>query len=251
MNLVDKAIAMVSPERALKRVGARKRLDIMNTGYSNSGASRRKKSMLGWLFKGGSTKEDIDENLDTLRQRSRDLYMNTPLATGSLKNIRTNVVGGGLVLNARIDHEFLGLTEEEADEWETTVEREFALWSESILCDALQMHDFYELQQLSFLSFLMSGEVFVLLPYRYHGHHSYGLRVQLIEADRISSPSGNNPNIINGVEVGKYGEVVAYHILNHHPLATSTGKKRVAKSGEIWKENEQTKYSTFDGIRAS
>ncbi len=240
MNLVDKAIAMVSPERALKRVGARKRLNIMNTGYSNSGASRRKKSMLGWLFKGGSTKEDIDENLDTLRQRSRDLYMNTPLATGALKNIRTNVVGGGLVLNARIDHEFLGLTEEEADVWETTVEREFALWSESILCDALQMHDFYELQQLSFLSFLMSGEVFVLLPYRHHGHHLYSLRVQLIEADRTSSPPGNNPNIINGVELGKYGEVVAYHISKHHPLTTSTGKKewqRVEKFGK--KSNRQ------------
>ena len=30
-----------------------------NTGYSNYGASQTKKSMLGWLYGGGSAKEDI------------------------------------------------------------------------------------------------------------------------------------------------------------------------------------------------
>lgn len=234
MNAVDKAIAFMSPERALKRTHARRKLELLNSGYSNSGASKQKKSMLGWIFKGGSTKEDIDDNLDTLRQRSRDLYMNTPLATGSLKTIRTNVIGAGLRLNAQIDYEYLGLTEDEADEWETHVEREFELWSESLMCDAMHMHNFYELQQLAFISFLMSGEVFTLLPYRNHKQNPYGLRVQLIEADRVSSPTGHNPKIINGVELGKFGEVVAYHISKYHPLALNTGRNtwiRVEKFG--------------------
>lgn len=221
--MLDKAIATLSPERALKRTHARQKLELMNSGYSNSGASKRKKSLLGWMFKGGSTKEDIDDNLDTLRQRSRDLYMNTPLATGSLKTIRTNVIGAGLRLNSQIDYEYLGLTEDEADEWESQVEREFEMWSESLMCDAMHMHNFYELQQLAFLSFLMSGEVFTLLPYRQHKQNPYGLRVQLIEADRVSTPQGNNPKIINGVELGSFGEVVAYHISKQHPLAQSSG----------------------------
>lgn len=227
--MIDRAVSIVSPERALKRIGARKKLEIMNTGYSNSGANKRKKSLLGWIFKGGSTKEDIDDNLDTLRERSRDLYMNTPLATGSLKTIRTNVVGDGLRLNAQIDHEFLGISEEDADVWETTAEREFSLWADSLMCDAMQMHNFYELQQLAFLSFLASGEVFSLLPYRKHPQHNYGLRVQLIEADRVSSPSGAKGNIVNGVELGNFGEVVAYHISKHHPLGTSSGGKEWVK----------------------
>jgi len=235
VNILDKAIEVVSPERALKRAGARKRLQIMNSGYANSGANRRKKSMIGWIFKGGSTKEDIDDNQDTLRQRSRDLYMNTPLATGSIKTIRTNVVGYGLILNSQIDHEFLGLSIEEADAWETTVEREFALWADSIMCDALQMNNFYELQQLAFISCLMSGEVFATLPYRNHHQHWYGLRVQLLESDRICSPNGASKNIINGVELGRYGEVVAYHICDTHPLAESTSQKkwmRIDKFGQ-------------------
>ncbi|WP_458412768.1 phage portal protein [Schinkia sp. CFF1] len=233
MNVIDKAVATFSPERALKRSHARRKLELLNSGYSNSGASKRKKSMLGWIFKGGSTKEDIDDNLDTLRQRSRDLWMNTPLATGALKTIRTNVIGAGLRLNAQIDYEYLGMTEDEADVWETNVEREFELWCESLMCDAMQMHNFYELQQLAFLSFLMSGEVFTLLPYRNHKQNPYGLRVQLIEADRVSSPTGNNPKIINGVELGTFGEVVAYHISRQHPL-TQSGRNewvRVEKFG--------------------
>lgn len=233
--MIDRAIAAVSLVRAVRRQAARKQLDILNTGYSNSGASKQKKSMRGWLFRGGSTKEDIDENLDTLRQRSRDLYMNTPLATGALKTIRTNAIGYGLVLNSQIDYEFLGLSEDEADAWETQVEREFSLWAESLMADSLQMHNFYELQQIAFLSFLASGETFVALPYRSHLEHKYALRVQLIESDRVSSPSGTSDNILSGVELGNYGEIVAYHICNMHPLSTGSGKKewiRVEKFGK-------------------
>ena len=100
MNFIDKAISYFSPEAGLKRLSARKRLEILNTGYSYHGASRTKKSLAGWISRGGSTKEDIDDNLDILRQRSRDLYMGTPIATGALKTTRTNVVGSGLKLNA-------------------------------------------------------------------------------------------------------------------------------------------------------
>lgn len=236
MNILDRTIATIAPRTAVKRAVAKKQLDVLNTGYSNSGASKRKKSMLGWIFKGGSTKEDIDDNLETLRQRSRDLYMNTPLATGSLKTIRTNVVGYGLVLNSQIDHEFLGLSEQQADEWETIAEREFNLWADSLMCDAMQMHNFYELQQIAFLSALASGETFATMPYRAHKEHWYSLRVQLIESDRISSPSGADKHIINGVELGKFGEVAAYHICSTHPLSTDLSKKewvRVEKFGKL------------------
>ncbi|MEG0451127.1 MAG: phage portal protein [Lysinibacillus sp.] len=234
--MLERTFAAIAPRTAVKRAVAKKQLDVLNTGYSNSGASKRKKSMLGWIFKGGSTKEDIDDNLETLRQRSRDLFMNTPLATGALKTIRTNVVGYGLVLNSQIDHEFLGLTEQQADEWETVVEREFSLWANSLMCDAMQMHNFYELQQISFLSALASGETFVLMPYRAHKEHWYSLRVQLIESDRISSPSGASKQIVNGIELGNFGEVAAYHICNVHPLASDASKKqwvRVEKFGKL------------------
>ena len=164
MNILEKAIAAMSPATGLKRTAARQRLSIIkNSGYSNYGASHSKKSMLGWLFRGGSHKEDIENNLQTLRERSRDLYMGVPLATGAIKTMRTNVVGSGLVLKSQIDYEFLGLSEEKAQQIEVNIEREFALWAESDSCDLERFDNFCELQQLTFLNWLLSGDVIALL----------------------------------------------------------------------------------------
>lgn len=114
MNVLDRMISVVSPERGVRRLAARQKLKILDSGYGNYGASHTKKSLLGWLYGGGSAKEDIQENLSTLRQRCRDLYMGVPLATGALKTCRTNVVGSGLRLKSQIDYEFLGMGENQA-----------------------------------------------------------------------------------------------------------------------------------------
>ena len=101
MNPLEKLIAAVSPETALKREYARRTLHrIQNSGYGNYGASLTKKELKGWNFAGGSATEDVQENLSTLRVRARDLYMGAPIATGALKTYRTNVVGSGLTAKA-------------------------------------------------------------------------------------------------------------------------------------------------------
>ena len=236
MNVFDRAIAAVSPERALKRAGARRKLEILNSGYSNYGASHTKKSLAGWLYGGGSSREDIEENLSTLRQRCRDLYMGVPLATGALKTCRTNVVGSGLKLKSQIDYEALGMPEEEARTLESRIEREFALWADSPACDLERLDNFYELQQLAFLNWLMSGDVIATLPVTRRVNMPYDLRIHLIEADRLCNPNGAiDPHIIGGVETNEAGEVIAYHISKHHPLSydmTETGWTRIEAWGE-------------------
>ena len=91
--------------------------------YARHGASYSKKSLLGWMTSGRGPDEDICDNLPTLRNRSRDLYMGAPLATGALKTVRTNVVGSGLMLNPQPDIDFLGLTEEQGEEFRASVVR--------------------------------------------------------------------------------------------------------------------------------
>ena len=236
MNIFDRAVAAVLPQTAVKRAAARRKLEILNSGYSNYGASHTKKGMIGWTYGGGSAKEDIQENLSTLRQRCRDLYMGVPLATGALKTCRTNVVGSGLKLKSQVDYEVLGMTEEAARELESMIEREFALWADSPACDLERLDNFYELQQLAFLNWLMSGDVIATLPITTRVNMPYDLRICLIEADRLSNPNGAvDPHIVGGVETNDAGEVVAYHISKHHPLSydmTETGWTRVEAWGE-------------------
>lgn len=229
MNLLDKTIGMFSPQAQLNRMVARAKIKAFNslsgsgTGYGKHGASYGKKSLLGWITSGMSADEDIVDNIETLRNRSRDVYMGSPLATGALKTVRTNVVGSGLMLNAQIDAQYLGLSEQEAKEWESKTEREWNLWAGSVNCDAERRQNFYQLQSLVLLSALMSGDVFVVMPFIKRGGVPYDLRVSLIEADRVCNPDNIEigKNILGGVEVGKHGETIAYWVAKNHPYTYS------------------------------
>ena len=220
--VIDKAIATVAPEAGLKRAAARQKMQILNSGYGNYGANLTKKSLAGWLFAGGSHREDIEDNISVLRQRSRDLYMGIPIANGAVKTMRTNVVGRGLHLKSAVDREILGITAAQAQKLEKQIEREWKLWAESPDCDIERIDNFFELQQLAFLNWLMSGDCLAVLPVKPRINQPYDLRVQLVEADRLSSPdycdSWDN-KIVGGVEVDKDGEVIAYHISDQHPLS--------------------------------
>jgi len=215
----DKAIAYIFPEKGLKREIAKQRLNFLNSGYSHHGANTSKKAMVGWDSESNSPEEDINDNLDLLRQRSRDLYMGGGnIATGAVKTTRTNVIGSGLMLKPSIDAEFLKMSEEEAETWKKTVVREFEYYANSVNCDRLRLNNFYELQQLAFLSTLLSGDVFVLLPFKERQGFAYDLKIQLIEGDRVKTPNDKlyNTNISQGVEVSN-GEVVAYYIYDKYP----------------------------------
>ena len=220
--VIDKAIATVAPEAGLKRAAARQKMHILNSGYGNYGANLTKKSLAGWLFAGGSHREDIEDNISVLRQRSRDLYMGIPIANGAVKTMRTNVVGRGLHLKSAVDREILGITAAQAQKLEKQIEREWKLWAESPDCDIERIDNFFELQQLVFLNWLMSGDCLAVLPVKPRINQPYDLRVQLVEADRLSSPdycdSWDN-KVVGGVEVDKDGEVIAYHISDQHPLS--------------------------------
>lgn len=231
MNFLDRAIAVVSPTRAVRRAAARTALKFVNSGYGNYGANLTKKNMRGWMYHGGSPKEDIEDNLDVLRQRSRDAYMGIPTASAALKTLRTNVIAGGLMPSPQIDAEYLNLTNEQAEMLQAQILREFALWADTPVCDADRTDNFYKLQQLVFLSYLMNGDAFALLPVKDQPGQPYSLRVRVIEADRVCSPDRYDRlvpcevqghrvyNIVQGVETDEDGMVVAYWICNRHPLS--------------------------------
>lgn len=249
MNIIEKTIAYFSPQTALNRQIARTRLSlcqhITNSGYSEGGASRIKKSVAGWNHESISAQEDIDYNLSTLRQRSRNLFMTAPIATSAIKTSRTNVIGAGLRLKCCIDYAYLGISREQAEEWKLNTEREFAIWANSKWCDALRVNNFYDMQQLAHSSWLMNGDAFAVIKHKEaKPWQPYGLRLHMIEADRVSTPntavsssfrpiggrntSGKAPNgnlIFNGVEVDKDGGVVAYWICNQYPNS-KTGKRK-------------------------
>ncbi len=278
MGIIDRVINTISPGTALKRARARyetinleaqsealeARLKILgtvlppgqdtvtNSGYSHGGASRRRTWAKEWRSESGSAKSDIEENRKLLRERSRDLFMNAPLATGAVKSSRTSCIGPGLIPKPKIDYEFLGITQEEANSLQRLIKKEFAIWAESTLCDNNDLNNFYGLQQVAFSDWLNNGEEFVLIKYgKPLKYMPYQLRLCLIEADRVCTEGSydgsydgydkktkNGNAIVNGVETDKTGKVVAYHIASRFPGEYGSGilkwarvEKRGAKTG--------------------
>lgn len=241
-NLKERAIFLFSPEKGnrifrerMKREQAEKQRELKNeptmaaTGYGNHGASTTKNSLIGWLAGGGSAEDDVDLHGATLRKRSRDLYAGGGLGRSGPATLTTNVVGWGIQPKPKIDAEYLGLSEEAADEWERSAIREFRLWAESTMCDAERQKDFFGCQELAFRSMLMSGDVFALFGMKENPVTPYQTTIRLLEADRVSTPEGSEGEseskelegggrIIDGVEIDREGAVVRYHIANRHPL---------------------------------
>lgn len=253
MNIFNKVLENISPQAALRRESAKWKLKAMrafkNSGYDESGAARNKNSMRGWLASSKTPQEDIDKNITLLRQRSRSLFMSAPLAVSAIKTNRTNIVGEGLRLKSTIDMDFLGMTMEEAVKWQRNAEREFELWAKSKFCDSTRVNNFYEIQQVACMSWLMNGDACVLLEYEKPTRAlPYGIRIHLIESDRISTPNstGNNVylyardettnnRIFNGVEVDSNNRVVAYHVCSTYPnsnLYTQKKWKRIKAFGD-------------------
>jgi len=222
-------------------------------GYSEAGASQYKRALKAFVAQSGSPREDIDWNNSTLRQRGRMLYMASPVATSAIKTNRTSVIGIGLQFRSRIDRATLGMSPEAAKEWQRKAEAEFALWADhKRTCDAIGTNNFAGLQQLALQSWLMSGDVFPLIKrYKATPTSPYTLRIHLIEADRVCTPSemagvltssstegktkdGNR--IYDGVEVDSEGMIVAYHIRNTYPNQFTSEKTewtRIPAYGEL------------------
>lgn len=217
------------------------------SGYGDAGASTTRRALKGFNSTSGSPKIDIDWHNQKLRERGRMLVMSTPMAKSAIATTRTNVIGRGLQLKSKIDHRALGMTVEQADEWQRKTEKEFALWANNKrTADATGVNDFNGLQQLAFTAQLASGDAFALMQHtdKVDALHPYGLRVRLIEADLVRTPGGmdtegkaeNGNSIHDGVEVDSNGAIVAYYIHSTYPVAFGENAadtwKRVEAYGE-------------------
>ena len=218
-----------------------------NSGYSHGGASKSATWSQQYNSESRSAKGDIEENRKTLRERSRDLAMNAPIAAAAINSVRSNCVGSGLIPRPTVDSDYLGMNRETEDKLKTQIKNEFALWAESSLCDVSDQNNFYEIQQIAFLDWLKNGEAFVLLEYDEElDYMPYQLRIRLIEADRVCTEHSygeydgldkklkNGNTVMNGIEIDRKGKVVAYHISSYHPGENESGQmtwSRVERRG--------------------
>jgi len=215
-NIVDRAIRFLDPARANGR--ARARMSAAAVG-AYIGASTTRRPTMSWQAQKGDADAVVLYDLPNLRERSRDLLRNAPLAAGAVNTVTTNVVGTGLKVKSQIDRDVLKLTEEAADAWEAQTEREWHLFFDSPECDLARTLRGVDQQELALRQTLENGDVFVLMPNVVRPGSPYGLKLQMIEGDRVCNKDAvtDTPTLAGGVEKDGNGAPVAYHVMNQHP----------------------------------
>ncbi len=227
-NFIDRTVKFFSPIRGQARFKARVMEAVAGQWF---GASKTRRSVSQWTPKMGDADADTVFDLPTLRDRSRDLARNSPIAVGAISTTLTNVVGTGLKLQSRIDREILSFTEEQADAWEAKTEREFRLWADSRECDSTRKLNFASMQELAFRQVLEAGEAFTLLPKFQRQGSPYLLKLQMVEGDRVCNADNlpNSKNLIEGIRKDDQGAATEYHILKQHP-----GAPYYSQEGRQW-----------------
>lgn len=219
------------------------------------GASRALRSLVAWNPQAGGPRADAPaQELQTLRARSRDAHRGNLIARAALTRCRTNIVGTGLMCRPAVDHATLGITPEAAEQINDQLSAIWNSWADDPNeCDIEGTLDFYGLQGLALLSALASGDVFALTPSELRPGGIGELKVQLIEADRITNPDNaqDSETLTQGIEYSGPTPVACW-IRSTHPgdrdssgmpkwtrypfYGDETGRRRVL---QVWNDKER------------
>lgn len=214
---IDRIVAAFSPRAAVRRMKDRMQYEALSGAYT--GASKTRDALSGWRATAGDADADTLDDLPTLRERSRDLKRNDPVAAATSNVKVTHVVGSGLKLNAAVDRDFLQMSDEEADAWEADVERRFELLVNSPFFDVEGGMLWSDHQELAYRSTLDNGDHFVLLTSNKRPGKENPLALQHIEADRVCNEGNvsDTSTLAGGVEKDNSGAPARFHVMRGHP----------------------------------
>lgn len=214
MNALDRAIAVVSPRHAARRMFSRAVLAVYQGGRSTK---QRKKS------RDNSTGERlVARDAATVRATIRDLERNYDLVDGALSTLVRNIIGPTGISIEPMPR--IGTPGEKFD----SIDDDFArallnLWREwSALPEVTRTLNWVQAQELACRSWLRDGEVFAQVVEGNAAFIRHASRVplslELLEADVVPlDHERDTPNILAGIERNEWGQPLAYWCYKHHP----------------------------------
>lgn len=218
----DRMISTLSPRAGLRRLESKVRLEAATRFFGRGGydgAKNDRPAVREWNPMRGDADSAISGDQGNLRDRAQDLVRNNGIVTGALSTHTTSIVGPGLVPHPRIDRALLGLTDAQAEAWESQAERIFWAWGGKENCDLSRRNNFSALTTLVLRSWLESGDVIAIRRFKPKPGDVLALKIQLVEAGRVSNPnnSQNTDRLIDGVEIDDDGAPVAYYVADSYP----------------------------------
>ena len=215
-NLLDRVIGWLSPAAGARRMHARM---VMALASGIVPPVRRQSgghdgTLENWRPRREMTGMASAHAADETMRRAESLVANDGHAASAIDALALNVAGTGMQPQSYPDHAFLGITEAQAEAFAESMEAAWRLWCEE--ADATERGCFEDLQYQAARSLFVTGEILHLPVWRDAPDRQFGYCLQPLHPARLRTPLDRqtDASIRHGVQLGSYGEPVAYWIAN-------------------------------------
>ena len=213
MNMLDRMISWISPRAGAQRMFARMSMAAASGRITNvrNAAGGREGTMGNWHPRRLHRHEEQLSFFKAM-ERAESLLANDGHAVSAIDALALNIVGGGLKPQSYPDCATLGISEDEGAAFAESMERAWKFWSEE--ADAGAVLSFEDIQYQAMRSMLTTGEILHLSAWREDGNRLFGFCIQPLHPARLRTPTDKtgDHSIQNGIELGRYGEPLAYWI---------------------------------------
>lgn len=120
-----------------------------------------------------------------IRQNARKASHDSLQARTILKRLNDTIIGNGLKIDPLPEHEILGITREESEEWADNVKTRFNLWAKSKDSDLTARNNFYQNQRFYGWQSNRDGDVFVRFHYSKNKNLINPLQISFIDPNQI------------------------------------------------------------------
>ena len=199
---------------------------LRRASYASRDSGSRRGPLAEWRGRQVHTEAAAVNERQLSQRRAADLAANDWVAESLISTLQHNVIGKGLVPNAQIPTEMLGLTDAQALELGRRFEWAFYRWS--IRPDISGRSSFGEMQFLALRTMIALGEL-VHLPVmvsegeRLARNLPYALMVQAVSPARLRTPAkfSGSPDVHDGIRFDDFGRPLEYYLAA--PASNGTG----------------------------
>ena len=213
-NWLDRLCSWVAPEYGARRIAVRRQLAVAEHMHARLARIEAADSTVSradrWLTSRLSPNSQLEQDQQTARDHSRELYVND--ATGGAVDDKINhVIGTGHTPQARVS----GVAN--SDSLNVQIEDVYRDWSPRASVSGTS--SLWALSRLAARHNEFDGESFTVLSDLGKADKPIPLAVQVIDPERVATPPefSGDPQVRLGIRTDERGQVLGYYVQRSHP----------------------------------